>query len=711
MQRLRVWPGSPCPLGANWEGMGVNFALFSENATKVELCLFDEYPRVRESARIEMPQCTNRVWHCFLPDVRPGQLYGYRVHGPYNPSAGHRFNPYKVLLDPYAKAIGRNLMWNDSLFGYQIGSPGGDLTMDTRDSADAAPLGRVVETSFSWGDDRAPRTPWHKTVIYELHVKGFTMRHPDVPEHLRGTYAALTTPAVLKHLRELGVTAVELLPVHFHVDDRFLIERNKVNYWGYNTLGFFAPDPRYSAWGAGSTVSEFKSMVRTLHSEGIEVILDVVYNHTAEGSQVGPTLSMRGIDNSAYYHLGPDRRYYNDFTGCGNSLNCGHPFVLQLIMDSLRYWVLEMHVDGFRFDLAATLARELYEVNQLGAFFDIIHQDPVLSRVKLIAEPWDLGPGGYQVGNFPLLWTEWNGKYRDCVRRFWKGEGGTAAELATRLTGSADLYQNDGRAPTASINFVTCHDGFTLQDLVSYELKRNEANGENNQDGTNQNDSWNCGVEGPTKDEAIRKLRIQQKRNLIATVLLSQGVPMLLAGDELGKSQQGNNNAYCQDNDISWLNWKLDEEQRDFLDFVRDLIRLRTQQPVFRRRKFLLGRGIRGTHVKDIYWLTPDGHEMTDEDWNKNYVRCLGAVLLGTQIDELDEKGEPITGDTFVLLINAHHEAIPFHLGGRAEGMKWRLVFDTSHDKRQVRALEDVARYDLQGRSFVLLRTRGEPVK
>jgi glycogen operon protein len=548
---MRVWPGRPYPLGATWDGAGVNFAIFSENATKVELCLFDSAEATSESHRIVLPEQTDMVWHGHLPDVEPGQLYGYRVHGPYEPANGHRFNPNKVVLDPYAKAMGRDVRWNDALFGYEVGK--NDLTFDKRDSAPFAALGAVVDAAFTWGDDRPPRTPWHKTLIYEAHIKGLTMRHPDIPENRRGTYMAIAAEPIVQHLKSLGVTAIELLPVHQHLDDRTLLERGLTNFWGYNTLNYFAPHMEYVARESprGSVV-EFKQMVRTLHAAGIEVILDVVYNHTCEGNEMGPTLSWRGIDNDAYYRLSPEnKRYYTDFTGTGNTLNMMHPRVLQLIMDSLRYWVLEMHVDGFRFDLASTLARELHEVNRLGAFFDIIHQDPIISQVKLIAEPWDVGPGGYQVGNFPVLWTEWNGKYRDTVRRFWKGEGGTAGELATRLTGSSDLYEGDGRRPYASINFVTAHDGFTLQDLVSYNEKHNEANGEGNRDGADDNGSWNCGIEGPTDSPEIIALRERQKRNFFATLMFSEGVPMIYGGDELSRSKGGNNNTYCQDNELA----------------------------------------------------------------------------------------------------------------------------------------------------------------
>ncbi len=711
----RIWPGRPYPLGATWDGAGVNFALFAEHATKVELCLFDSPDAQKESQRIVLPEQTDQVWHCYLPDVLPGQLYGYRVYGPFEPTKGHRFNPAKVVLDPYAKSIGRDLKWDDSLFGYTIGGKDADLSCDGRDSAAFAPLGQVIDTAFTWGDDRPPRTPWRKTLIYELHVKGFTMRHPDVPEKLRGTYAGMASEAVVRHLTDLGVTAVELLPVHHHVNDRHLLDAGRTNYWGYNTLAFFAPQLSYDAPDNSlSPVHEFKMMVRALHAAKIEVILDVVYNHTAEGNQMGPTLSMRGIDNASYYRLAPDPRYYMDFTGCGNCLNMTHPRVLQLIMDSLRYWVQEMHVDGFRFDLASTLARELFEVNRLGAFFDIIAQDPVLSGVKLIAEPWDVGPGGYQVGNFPPGWAEWNGKYRDNVRRFWKGDGGTVSEFATRLAGSSDLYAWSGRLPYASINFITCHDGFTLQDLVSYNGKHNEANGEDNRDGANDNNSWNCGAEGPTDDAAVKALRERQRRNLIATLLLSQGVPMILGGDELGHTQNGNNNAYCQDNEVTWLDWDLDDSRRQFLEFVKKVVRLYHHQPVFQRRRFFLGRAIRGSDIKDISWLSPDGKEMADEAWNAGFVKCLGVRLAGDIIGETDEHGERIVGDTLLLLLNAHHEAIPFALPPHQEGQQWEFVFDTADPQAVPRVMPDGEPYKLEGRSMAALRIQApveDPVR
>ena len=704
---MRVWPGRPYPLGATWDGAGTNFALFAENATKVELCLFEGADAPNEAQRIALPEQTDQVWHAYLPDVLPGQLYGYRVHGPYAPAQGHRFNSHKVVLDPYAKAIGRPLRWDDSLFGYKIGDSGMDLTLDERDNAAFAPLGEVIDTAFTWGDDRPPRTPWHKTIIYEAHVKGLTMRHPEVPEKFRGTYAGLASEGIIKHLRDLGVTAVELLPVHHFLKDRHLVDTGRTNYWGYNTLSFFAPEPTYdSPHNPLSAVQEFKSMVRALHAAGIEVILDVVYNHTAEGNQMGPTLSLRGIDNAAYYRLAPDPRYYMDFTGCGNTLNMQHPRVLQLIMDSLRYWIQEMHVDGFRFDLASTLARELFDVNRLGAFFDIIHQDPVISQVKLIAEPWDVGPGGYQVGNFPVGWAEWNGKYRDIVRRFWKGDGGLVSEFATRLAGSSDLYQQSGRAPYATVNFITCHDGFTLEDLVSYNHKHNEANGENNRDGADDNNSWNCGAEGPTEDPGIIALRERQKRNFLVTLLLSQGVPMLLAGDELSHTQHGNNNTYCQDNELTWLHWELDDRQRDFLEFVKQVTRLWQGQPVLQRRKWFQGRAIRGGDLKDLSWINLHGQEMSDADWNAGFVKCLGMRLAGDVIGELNERGEPITGDTLLLLLNAHHEPLPFALPATKEGHQWEPLLDTAAAPLEKTLRQAGEQYPLQARSFAILRIR-----
>ena len=698
-----VWTGEPYPLGATWNGEGVNFALFSEHAEKVELCLFDGSGR-REIVRIAMPERTDQVWHCYLPEARPGLLYGYRVHGPYDPKHGHRFNPHKLLLDPYARDIVGGVRWSDAHFGYRIGSRHADLSFDRRDNAPGMPKCRVIDSAFTWGEDRHPRIAWHETVIYELHVKGFTTLHPQVQPALRGTYAALATAPVIEHLQQLGVTAVELLPVHAFIDDRRLVEQGLHNYWGYNSIGFFAPEPRYSASG---TVGEFKTMVKALHSANIEVILDVVYNHTAEGDQMGPTLCFRGIDNLAYYRLNPnDVRYYTDYTGTGNTLNMLHPRVLQLIMDSLRYWVLEMHVDGFRFDLAATLARELHEVNRLGTFFDIIHQDPVLSRVKLIAEPWDLGEGGYQVGNFPVGWGEWNDRYRDTVRAYWTGTGGLIGDLAYRLTGSSDLYAKSGRRPYASINFVTSHDGFTLHDLVSYNQKHNQANLEGNRDGSDNNLSCNYGAEGSTDDAAINALRQRQQRNFLATLLLSQGAPMLLAGDAMGHGQQGNNNAYCQDNALSWINWDLQPEDRDLLAFTRRVIALRNAHPVFRRRSFFQGRSIKGTGIKDILWLNPDGCEMSDEAWKNSFARCLGLLLSGEELNELDSRGQPARDDNFLLLLNAHDELIPFTVPTVRADMHWLMALDT-HCKQGYgpsAAFGAGDRYPLQPRSLALLK-------
>ncbi|MGH9845676.1 MAG: glycogen debranching protein GlgX, partial [Blastocatellia bacterium] len=710
---MKTWPGQPYPLGATWDSRGVNFALFAENATAVELCLFADGDSSQREC-IRLTEQTNHVWHAYLPEARPGLLYGYRVHGPYEPPAGHRFNPAKLLLDPYAKAIKGDLQWDDALFGYTIGSDDADLSRDDRDSAPYMPRSVVVDTRFNWEDDQPPRTPWHKTLIYELHVKGFTARHPSVPAHLRGTCAGLAHPAVIEYLRQLGITAVELLPIHQFLVDKHLFEKGLTNYWGYNSIGFFAPDCRYSAsaraggaaGGAGEQVTEFKQMVRALHASGIEVILDVVYNHTGEGSELGPTICFRGIDNAAYYRLAPEEpRYYMDFTGCGNTLNMMHPRLLQLIMDSLRYWVQEMHVDGFRFDLAAALARELHDVDRLGSFFDIIQQDPVLSQVKLIAEPWDVGPDGYHVGNFPVLWAEWNGIYRDTVRGFWKGDDGTVADLAWRLTGSSDLYEQGGRRPYASINFITAHDGFTLNDLVSYNEKHNEANGDENRDGHDHNLSWNCGVEGPTGDPAILALRARQQRNLLATLLLSQGVPMLQAGDEIGRTQQGNNNAYCQDNEISWLDWELDEPRRRLLDFTRYLIRLFHEHPVLRRRKFFQGRRIRGSEIRDLVWFRADGQEMTEDDWDNTFARSIGLRLAGDAIAEVDARGNRITDDTLLLLLNAHHESVPWVLPANSNGAAWELLFDTNvPDRRSAKplALPGGATYQLDARSLAV---------
>jgi isoamylase len=700
-----VWPGRPYPLGSAWDGEGVNFALYSEHAEKVELCLFDSFGR-RESVRIPLPEQTDMVWHGYLPGGRPGQLYGYRVYGPYAPEQGHRFNHHKLLLDPYGKQVQGAIRWSDSHFGYRVGHKQEDLSFDRRDDAAGMPKNRVIDSSFTWGTDKPPRIPWHETVIYELHVKGFTMCHPDVPAHLRGTYAGLATGPVIEYLTRLGVTSIELMPVHSFVDDRQLVERGLRNYWGYNSIGFLAVEPRYLAT---NSIYEFKTMVKILHSAGLEVILDVVYNHTAEGNHLGPTLSLKGIDNSVYYRLTPDNpRYYKDYTGTGNTLNMRHPRVLQLIMDSLRYWVLEMHVDGFRFDLAATLARELHEVDRLGAFLDIIHQDPVLSQVKLIAEPWDLGEGGYQVGNFPVGWAEWNDRYRDTVRSYWKGDGGVVGDLAYRLTGSSDLYAHSGRRPYASVNFVTAHDGFTMHDLVSYNEKHNEANGENNRDGNNNNRSWNCGVEGPTDDTNIQALRAKQKRNLLATLLLSQGVPMMYAGDAIGHTQMGNNNAYCQDNSISWLSWVLQPEDRNLLTFVQRMINLRKRHPVFRRRRFFQGRPIKGANVKDVLWLNPKGNEISEDEWRDPSVHCLGMFLAGQGLDETDERGRKVGDENFLVLLNAHHEDVAFTLPALHPGTRWSAWMDTSQGDglRPAGTHDSGTSYLLQARSLVVLMER-----
>ena len=696
-----VWRGEPAPLGATWDGSGVNFALYSEHADRVELCLFDLKGQ-RELERIDVPYRTDFVWHCYLPDARPGLLYGYRVHGPYDPELGHRFNPNKLLLDPYARMIEGRLRWSDPHYGYEVDSPREDLSFDTRDNAMGALKGQVVDPAFSWGDDRPPRTPWKDTVIYEAHVKGLTKLHPAVPPQLRGTYAGLASAPMLDHLRRLGVTAVSLLPVHAFVDEKRLVDIGLPNYWGYNTIGFFAPEMRYSATG---TLGEFKTMVKRLHEAGLEVILDVVYNHTAESDRLGPTLSFRGIDNKVYYRLQPEYpRIYVDYTGTGNTLSTQHPIALRLIFDSLRYWVGEMHVDGFRFDLATALAREQQAFDPSGAFLDIARQDPMLSQVKLIAEPWDLGEGGYHVGGFPPGWSDWNGRYRDAVRSYWKGEGGYVGELASRLSGSSDIFGPGGRGPTASINFVTAHDGYTLRDLVSYERKHNEANGEYNEDGHSHNRSWNCGVEGVTDDPAIRALRRRQMRNFLATLFFSQGVPMLVAGDEIGRTQGGNNNAYCQDNEVSWLDWNLDDEARALLDLTQRLIALRNRHPLFRRLTFFHGRALHDSDAKDIVWLHPHGREMTDDEWSHGFARCLGAHMSGRGLSERDERGVPVEDDDLMLLLNAHDAEIPFRLGN-AEGEPWHVRIDTDTETGEPRqpVYTPGANYPLQGRSLVLL--------
>ncbi|GAA4202510.1 glycogen debranching protein GlgX [Microbispora amethystogenes] len=704
-----VWPGEPYPLGATWDGVGTNFSVFSEVAERVELCLFDDDGA---ETRVDLPEVDGFVWHGYLPGIMPGQRYGLRVHGPYRPDHGHRCNPAKLLLDPYAKAIEGSVRWNESLFSYRFADP---AQLNVEDSGPHMPKNVVVNPFFEWGNDRPPRTPYHETVIYEAHVRGLTMRHPAVPEEQRGTYAGLAHPAVIDHLRSLGVTAVELMPVHQFVPEHFLVARGLTNYWGYNTIAYLAPHNAYSSAGQrGQQVQEFKAMVRALHDAGIEVILDVVYNHTAEGDHMGPTLGFRGIDNNAYYRLREeDRRYYIDYTGCGNSLNVRSPHALQLIMDSLRYWVLDMHVDGFRFDLAAALARELHDVDRLSAFFDLIQQDPVISQVKLIAEPWDVGPGGYQVGNFPPLWTEWNGKYRDSVRDFWRGDSRTLPEFASRLAGSSDLYATSGRRPVASINFVTAHDGFTLNDLVSYDHKHNEANGEGNRDGTDDNRSWNCGAEGPVDDPAINRLRRRQRRNLLTTLFVSQGVPMLLAGDEFGRTQQGNNNAYCQDNETSWIDWSQVGREPGLLEFVRRLGALRRAHPVFRRRRFFLGHSV-GDDSRDIVWLTPSGTEMADADWQTGYAKSLGVYVNGDAISEPGSRGERITDATFLLLINAHHENLTFALPGPELGAAWRPVLDTADedppdDAEAAEPLAAGSKVSVTGRSMRVLVCAGGP--
>jgi isoamylase len=707
---MEVWPGSPHPLGATWNGEGTNFALFSEGAERVELCLFDG--NGDGEVRFPLTEVTAHVWHGYVAGVGPGQRYGFRVHGPYDASRGLRFNPNKLLIDPYALAIEGELDWDDSVFGYVVGKDDG--VPDPRDSAAHVPHSVVANPLFPWVHDHRPDTPWHDTVIYETHVKGFTARHPGVPAALRGTYAGVASPAAIDHLLKLGVTAVELLPVHHFVPEHHLMARGLTNYWGYNSIGYFAPHAAYSsAGGGGRQVLEFKSMVRTLHSAGIEVILDVVYNHTAEGNHMGPTLSFRGIDNSAFYRLiDGDERHYMDYTGTGNTLNARHPEVLRLIMDSLRYWVSEMHVDGFRFDLASALARGFHEVDRLSAFFDLIHQDPIVSQVKLIAEPWDVGEGGYQVGNFPVLWTEWNGRYRDAVRDFWRGQDASVAEMGYRLTGSSDLYQGDGRRPYASINFVTAHDGFTLADLVSYNEKHNEDNGEDNRDGTDDNRSWNCGIEGPTDDPEVADLRQRQQRNFLATLMLSQGVPMLLGGDEMGRTQRGNNNAYCQDNELSWHDWALDDERRDLLDFARHLIALRRGHPVFHRRRFFQGRPIHGSGLADIGWFGPSGEEMTEVEWVSGRVQAIGMFLNGDELAEPGPRGERIRDASFLVLLNGP-EPVRFRLPDKRWGETFELVLDTAIgyirllDGTEGAVFSAEEEVWLEGRSVVVLRKVG----
>lgn len=702
--RLEVWPGDPYPLGATYDGAGTNFAVFSEVAEAVELCLFADDGT---ETRITLPEYDAFVWHGYLPGVGPGTRYGFRVHGPYDPARGQRCNPAKLLLDPYAKAIDGDLDWHESLFGYRFGDP---MSRNDEDSAPHMMKSVVINPYFDWRDDHPPRTPYHESIIYEAHVRGMTIRHPEIPEHLRGSYAALAHPVMLDYLTSLGVTAVELMPVHQFITDAYLHERGLRNYWGYNTIGFFAPHNAYSASGSGGEqVQEFKAMVRSLHEAGIEVILDVVYNHTADGNHLGPTLSFRGLDNAAYYRLADDDpSRYVDYTGTGNSFNARNPHALQLIMDSLRYWILEMHVDGFRFDLASALARELHDVDRLAAFFDLVQQDPVVSQVKLIAEPWDVGSGGYQVGNFPPLWSEWNGKYRDTVRDFWRGQPSTLGEFASRLTGSSDLYASSGRRPMASINFVTCHDGFTLQDLVSYNEKHNEANGEDNRDGSDDNRSWNCGVEGPTDNVEIVALREQQKRNFLTTLFLSQGVPMLLHGDEFGRTQRGNNNAYCQDNEISWMDWSLATENEVQLTFTRTLTAFRKAHPVFRRRRFFDGKPVAhvaGEALPDIVWFTPAGAQMTESDWETAYARSLGVFVNGDAIPSPDRRGQPVRDDSFLLLFNADADAVEFRLPDEEYGERWEPVIDTTNPLLvDVSTLKAETTLTIPGRSILVLR-------
>jgi isoamylase len=677
MPDLRLWPGLPYPLGASWDGAGVNFALFSAHATKVQLCLFDDDGK--ETDRVALPEMTHEIWHGYFPDLRPGQQYGYRVHGPYEPDAGHRFNANKLLLDPYAKLLHGDLEWHDALFAYRLGDPDADLSFDERDSARYMPKAVVIDPAFTWRGERPAPRPAHESIIYEMHVRGYSMRHPDVTEAARGTFEALSTPALVEYLRDLGVTAVELLPVHAFLHDRHLIERGLKNYWGYNSIGFFAPHPEYVGRGG---LGEIKTFTQVMHDAGIEVILDVVYNHTAEGNQLGPTLSFRGIDNYSYYYLMEgEERYYNDFTGCGNALELRHRHVLRMVMDSLRYWVEEVRVDGFRFDLATTLARVGGRYTENASFLDAVAQDPLLSAVKLIAEPWDIGMGGYQVGGFPPGWAEWNGKYRDTVRKFWKGDDGQLADFASRVSGSADLYNNRGRRTWASVNFVTAHDGFTLRDLVSYNDKHNEANKEDNRDGADDNNSWNCGVEGPTDDPEIRQLRRRQMRNLLATLLLSQGVPMLLAGDEFARTQGGNNNGYCQDSEISWIDWAMDEEGQSLLEFTRQLIALRREHIVFHRNRFFQGTTIPGTEITDVTWLRPDGEAMAEEDWGNGLAKAIALLLSGEAgLIHLTDRGVPESDDTFLLLVNASHEDVDFALPAPAPIDAWQLLVNTAVD-------------------------------
>ncbi|HTW19266.1 MAG TPA: glycogen debranching protein GlgX [Mycobacteriales bacterium] len=704
----RVWPGSPYPLGATWTGEGVNFAIFSEHATGVELCLFDAADDATPRETIAMPEATDDIWHVYLPDVRPGALYGYRVHGPYEPEAGHRFNPAKLLIDPYAKAVSGAIKWSDELFGYTIGDPDLDLSRDDRDSAGAIPKCVVVDQAFTWGDDAAPRTPLNRTVIYECHVKGMTARHPQVPPELRGTYLGLASDPVIDHLTTLGVTAVELMPVHQFLPERDLVDRGLTNYWGYNSIGFLAPHVSYATGGGGEQVGEFKSMVKTLHRAGLEVILDVVYNHTAEGSHLGPTLSLRGIDNATYYRYNPDdHRFLYDFTGTGNSLNLNHPRTMGLIMDSLRYWVTDMHVDGFRFDLAPVLVRG-YENGPPTAFFEIVQQDPVLSGVKLIAEPWDVGPDGYQLGRFPQGWSEWNGRYRDSIRQFWRGDDGMVPEVASRLSGSSDIFAPSRRTTYASVNFVTCHDGFTLTDLVSYDHRHNEANGENNQDGTSENYSKNWGAEGETESDQVNRMRERMKRNMLATVMFSQGVRMILAGDEIGRTQGGNNNAYCQDNEISWVNWEIDEPAQELFDFTKQLIDIMQAHPVLRRRHFFAGTEGDEPGEPDVLWIRPDGLEMTEDDWADKSSHALGMLMHGRAGDELDSRGRAVVGETLLLLLNAGRNPRKYTLPPVGRPGVWEELFSTARPEPRLVRTPSIM---LARHSTILLRHNENPAR
>lgn len=706
--KIRTKTGQPSPLGATWDGKGVNFAIYASHAEKVELCLFDEPDACTEVTRVEISNTFDGVWHVYLEGIQPGQLYGYRVHGPYDPHQGHRHNPHKLLIDPYARAISGHLTWDNAVFGYVLGHPDEDLHMSEKDSAPFMPKCVVVDPSFNWGKHKPLNIPFDKTIIYETHVKGLTINHPEIPQHLRGTYSGLAHPVMIRYLKELGITAVELLPVHHFVLDKHLIEKGLTNYWGYNTIGFFAPEPLYCSKGyEGNQVHEFKSMVKALHAAGIEVILDVVYNHTGEGNHFGPTISFKGIDNAGYYNLCDNKRYYEDFTGTGNTLNTANPNVLKLIMDSLRYWVTEMHVDGFRFDLASTLVRELKEVDRLNAFFDIIHQDPVISRVKLIAEPWDISETGYLLGKFPPIWAEWNDRYRDCMRNYWRGAESQLSEFAARFAGSADLYEDTNRQPTASINFITAHDGFTLKDLVSYNQKHNEANLHDNTDGSNENHSCNYGVEGPTGDEHINKVRSRQQRNFLATLLLSQGVPMMAAGDEIGKTQGGNNNGYCQDNEISWIDWQ--HADQELLQFTRLVIRLRKSHPVFRRKRWFKGREMAGGGMEDIAWFMPNGNYMNETDWNNGFAKCLGVMLQGLE-EDIDEEEKRTMQYNFYLLFNADQNDVPYTIPSTIRSASWKKVLDTAaQDFRGERKIYKAGNtLPVAGRSLVVLQSKKE---